>query len=306
MRGRALGRLALAAVLAMSACSPTTAPVPADPSAPAPEDRGTIADSRISVQLLNFFSSIGFGETEAEHPRQEEVLARLAQAGVTHVEPVDYMGFQGLTAAEYRALLDEYDLEVSSLHTTVTSTTSDEQWADALATASALGSPYLGGGSTPEDLTTSAEWIAFAELIFRLGATAGAEGVQYLVHLHDWEYAPLDSGETPFEILLEHTSPDNVVVELDLYWAVAAGEDPVALIDEHGDRIALLHVKDMAADGAITTVGEGTIDFPAVFAAAGNRIGSYVVERDPPQDDPAFDPFEPTIAGVRYLQTVDF
>lgn len=282
------------------------APVASDPPPPAAEDRGPIADDQISVQLFNFFHWVGFGETDVEQSRQEEMLARLAQSGVTHVEPVDYAGFQGLTATEYRAVLDEYGLEVSSLHTTVTETTSDGQWAEALATAGTLGSPYLGGGSTPEELTTRAEWIAFAELIDHLGETARAEGIQYLVHLHDWEYAPLEDGTTPFGILLDHTSPDNVVFELDLYWAVAAGEDPVALIEEHRDRIALLHVKDMGSDGTITTAGEGTIDFPAVLAAAGERIDFYVIERDPPQGSPDFDPFAPTIAGVRYLQTVDF
>jgi len=293
--------LAAATVVLAAACAAPSGDLTVDP-----EDRGPIPDAQISVQLFNFFYYVGFGETEEAQARQVEVLTAVADAGYTHVEPVDYTHFQGLTAEEYRSLLDERGLRVSSLHTSVTMATTDEQWTRTLDTAETLGSPYVGAGSNPEDFTTSEEWVAFAERIDDLGAMARERGMRYLVHLHDWEFAATEDGDTAFDLLVAHTAPENVAFELDLYWVVAAHQDPVALVEHYGDRIALLHVKDMAQDGTITTAGEGTIDFASVFAVAGDSIDFYVIERDPPQDDASFDPFAPTIEGLRFLRTVKF
>ncbi|WP_084130388.1 sugar phosphate isomerase/epimerase [Demequina sp. NBRC 110055] len=268
-------------------------------------EASVIADDQISAQLFNFFYYIGFGEDAETRARQDEVLASLSDAGYRYVEVVDYAGFHGLDDQEYRGLLDSHGLKVSALHTSVTAATSDVQWADQIDTALTLGTEFVGAGETPRDLATRDEWVAFAERIDQLGKSARDQGLTFLVHLHDWEFAEVDGDQTAFDILVEYTEPDNVVFELDLYWAAAAGVDPSVLVAEHRDRIPLLHVKDMAEDGSITTVGEGTVDFPAVFAAAGDDVEFYVVERDP-IDDRGFDPFGPTVAGLSYLQSVDF
>ncbi|WP_062304051.1 sugar phosphate isomerase/epimerase family protein [Demequina subtropica] len=295
------GALALVMAALITACAPTT---PAEPDTSA-TGASSIPDSRISVQLFNFFYEIGFGEDQAAQARQEEVLASLAEAGYRFVEPVDYTGFQGLDAREYRALLNANGLQASSLHTSVTMATTDEQWAGKLDTAATLGAGYVGAGENPRTFTSRAEWVAFAERIDHLGEMAAAEGIRYLVHLHDYEFTSVYDGQSAFDVLLEHTSPENVAFELDLYWAAAAGEDPTALVAAHRDRIALLHVKDMSEDGEITTVGEGIIDFPAIFEAAGPDIAFYVVERDP-VDDPAYDPWGPSVEGLAYLRSLRF
>ncbi|WP_082096836.1 sugar phosphate isomerase/epimerase family protein [Demequina gelatinilytica] len=291
--------LVLVAAALLTGC---TQSAPAEPDATA-AGASSIPDSRISVQLFTFFYAIGFGEDQAARDRQEQVLASLAEAGYRYVEPVDYTGFQGLDATEYRALLDAYGLQVSSLHTSVTMGTSDQQWEAKLDTATTLGTAYVGAGENPRTFTSSADWVAFAEKIDHLGEMAADRGMRYLVHLHDYEFTSVYGGESAFDILVEHTSPENVTFELDLYWATAAGEDARALVSEHRDRIALLHVKDMAEDGGITTVGEGVIDFPSIFEAAGPGIDFYVIERDP-EDAPSFDPLGPSVAGLAYLRSV--
>jgi hypothetical protein len=68
----------------------------------------------------------------------------------------------------------------------------------------------------------------------------------------------------------------------------------------------LFHVKDMAPDGSIEIVGEGIIDFPAIFDEAGGGISYYVVEHDPRFGDPTFDPFEAAQKGFDYLDCVTF
>ena len=70
-------------------------------------DRGRIADDEISIQLWNFAAYIGFGTDAATQARLEEVLRRLSEIGYRNVEP---FSFNGLTAAQFKALLDRYRL----------------------------------------------------------------------------------------------------------------------------------------------------------------------------------------------------
>ena len=95
-----------------------------------------------------------------------------------------------------------------------------------------------------------------------------------MVHNHDIEFETVFGDQTVFDILMANTDPRNVVFQLDLYWATNGGgiENPLEVLERYGNRIQLFHVKDMAAGpfpGRIEIVGEGIIDFPEIFAAAG-------------------------------------
>jgi sugar phosphate isomerase/epimerase len=272
---------------------------------PASAGRG-VPVNQISVQLFNFFVYIGFDQTPAAQARQEEVLAKVADMGYRNVEPVDYTNFQGLGAPEYRALLDKYGLKASAIHTQVSMATTDEQWMAKLALAKTIGARFIGAGADPQTFTTAQEWVDFAKKIDHFGFLARQQGMRYMVHSHNWEFTQVYGGKTAYDILQENTDSENVVFELDLYWATKAGVNPIDVLNTYGKRIQLLHVKDMAPDGSITTVGEGTIDFPPIFAAAGAQIRYYVIERDPPFTDPTFDPFTPTLKGFNYLVGVTY
>jgi len=135
------------------------------------------------------------------------------------------------------------------------------------------------------------------------------QGQSLMVHNHNWEFQDVFGDHTAYDLLLANTDPKNVVFQLDLYWVTNGGGDPVALLEQYGNRIQLFHVKDMAAGpfpGRIEIVGEGVIDFPTIFAAAGGGIRYYVVEHDPRFGDPTFDPFEAAEKGFAYLSCVTF
>ena len=140
---------------------------------------------------------------------------------------------------------------------------------------------------------------------------ARKSGQTLFVHNHDIEFEEVFGGRTVFDILMANTDPKNVAFQLDLYWAANGGGlgNPLAVIDRYGNRIKLFHVKDMAAGafpGRIEIVGEGIIDFPTIFAAAGGSTKYYVVEHDPRFGDPTFDPFEAAQKGFDYLDCVTF
>ncbi|HUQ82155.1 MAG TPA: hypothetical protein VM076_13480, partial [Gemmatimonadaceae bacterium] len=72
-----------------------------------------------------------------------------------------------------------------------------------------------------------------------------------------------------------------VKMELDLYWIAKAGQDAVAYFAKAPGRFPLVHVKDMAGNGAMANVGQGHIDWGKIFAKRRDAgIEHFFVERD--------------------------
>jgi hypothetical protein len=111
-RGRLVrGLLAAAMAVCISASVAGTA------SAAAPECAGRgVPTNKISIQLWTFAEYIGFGTDAATIARTEEVFRRLSEMGYRNVEPFT---LSGLSAEQYRALLDKYGLKASARHVDV-------------------------------------------------------------------------------------------------------------------------------------------------------------------------------------------
>jgi sugar phosphate isomerase/epimerase len=291
-------------VAALATCISLGAAGTAAAQAPDCAGRG-IPQSKISIQLWTFAEYVGFGSDAATIARLEQVLSSLSEMGYRNVEPFT---LSGLSAEQYRALLDKYGLKASGRHVNVGAPQSPVDFEQILEENRTLGIKYFGSGGTP-NYATEAEWIAYAEYLNELGALAREQGQTLMVHNHNWEFERVFGDRTAFDILMEHTDARNVVFQLDLYWATRGGADPAELLERYGNRIQLFHVKDMAAGafpGRIEILGEGIIDFPEIFATSKGPARYYVVEHDPRFGDPTFDPFEAAQKGFDYLDCVTF
>jgi sugar phosphate isomerase/epimerase len=306
-RGRLVRGLLAAA---MAVC--ITASVAGTASAAAPECAGRgVPTNKISIQLWTFAEYIGFGTDPATIARTEEVFRRLSEMGYRNVEPFT---LSGMTAEQYRALLDKYRLRASARHVDVGTPQNPADIEQILRDNKTLGIRYFGSGATPifpPIYTTEAEWVAYAQYLDQVGALARRHGQTLMVHNHDVEFETVFGDRTVFDILMQYTDPKNVVFQLDLYWAANGGgpDNPLDVLQRYGNRIQLFHVKDMAAGpfpGRIEIVGEGVIDFPEIFAASKGQIRYYVVEHDPRFGDPTFDPFQAAQKGFDYLRCVTF
>ncbi|WP_133765476.1 sugar phosphate isomerase/epimerase family protein [Amnibacterium kyonggiense] len=80
---------------------------------------------------------------------------------------------------------------------------------------------------------------AAAEVAAGFGLTVG-------YHNHAQEFIASFDGRTAYERFVELTD-DRVALELDLFWALTGGQDPVALTASLGDRLVAQHVKDGVA-----------------------------------------------------------
>jgi sugar phosphate isomerase/epimerase len=137
--------------------------------------------------------------------------------------------------------------------------------------------PYIG-----EEYRSAAGYRKLAAELNGFGPKVKDAGLQLFYHNHAFEFDKFD-GKMGFDILWEHTDPNLVKCELDVYWIANGGVDPVAYIQKLGKRVQLIHAKDMdkADKHKFTQVGKGTLDFPAIFAAAAEAGAKYAaVEQD--------------------------
>jgi sugar phosphate isomerase/epimerase len=147
---------------------------------------------------------------------------------------------------------------------------------------------------------TPAEVEASIELLNRAGAACRKAGLMLALHNHDTEFKALGAS-TPYDMILQQTSPEHLTMELDIGWAVKAGVDPVALFQRYPGRFGLWHVKDIDGKRQLpTALGEGVIDFRPIFAhrkLAG--LHHYYVEHDFPAD-----PMASIATSLHYLQRI--
>ena len=125
-------------------------------SAQAPDCAGRgVPVNKISIQLWTFAEYVGFGTDPATIARLEEVLSRLSEMGYRNVEPFT---LSGLSAEDYRALLDKYGLKASARHVDVGTPESPADIEQILDENQALGIQYFGPAHA--EFATEAEWIA--------------------------------------------------------------------------------------------------------------------------------------------------
>jgi sugar phosphate isomerase/epimerase len=126
------------------------------------------------------------------------------------------------------------------------------------------------------------------------GKFAKANGLQFGLHNHWWEYRNKIDGRFVYEYLLEYLDP-NIFFEVDTYWVKVAGQDPSAIVKKLGSRAPLLHIKDGPAKwndllpqdnpDPMTAVGKGTQNFPEIVKAANGNTEWMVVEMDKTSTD---------------------
>ncbi|MCF8504955.1 MAG: sugar phosphate isomerase/epimerase [Caulobacter sp.] len=145
-----------------------------------------------------------------------------------------------------------------------------------------------------------ADWQAVVAQAQTFAGQARDEDFRFAYHHHHFEFDTA-RGFRPFDVLVGESDPSLLFFELDVFWLKTAGEDPQAMIEKLAGRVKLLHLKDYAADGNMTDVGSGTLDFPALITA-GRAAGveHMFVEHDfPPK------PYWPSVeASVGYLRTL--
>ncbi|MDS0295429.1 sugar phosphate isomerase/epimerase family protein [Halogeometricum luteum] len=205
-------------------------------------------------------TSIGF-QLYSLHAVEDDLPAVIERVGETEFEGVELAGLGDADPDAVGEALASADLELAAAH--VGLETLEESLEETAETYRELGCedvvvPWL----EPDEFESVESVEAAAERLNAVAADLAAHDLSLHYHNHDQEFVELD-GEPALSYLLEATD-DDVGLELDLGWAGAAGYDPLAYLDDHAERVRLVHLKDYDGDaGEAAVVGEGDLDIEA-------------------------------------------
>ncbi len=235
------------------------------------------------------------------------VLAKVAKAGYQEVETYGYSPdkhFWGLKPTEFNAVLAANGLTTPSGHYDLGGYLRDGDEAllsPAIEAAKACGQQYLIVPYLDEKLrATPADFRAIAAKLNKAGARCKAAGLRLGYHNHDFEFKPID-GTMLYDVLLKETDPALVDFEMDIYWVVRAGQDPIKLMQAHPKRFPLWHIKDMdkAKPDLNTEVGSGSIDYRKIMPYASTAGLKHAIME---QENFAMDAYQSIAQSAAYLR----
>ncbi|CAM3479113.1 sugar phosphate isomerase/epimerase family protein [Flavobacterium chungbukense] len=203
-------------------------------------------------------------------------LQKVAKAGYSTVETYGFSTkdqFWGFAPKELKKILDDNGLKAVSGHYNLGSFLYDGNTAEvsaAIEAAKTVESEFLTISWVDEPFRRNIEdYKKIAERLNQAAKMCKEAGLKLAYHNHDFEFER-HNGVTGFQILLKETDKDLVFFELDLYWVIHSGNDPLKLFKENQGRFKMWHVKDKDKknNDLNTEVGSGTIDFKSLFAEA--------------------------------------
>jgi sugar phosphate isomerase/epimerase len=168
------------------------------------------------------------------------------------------------------------------------------------------GCKYTAVGGYHNKTGTLQDWINFAQEYSAIARKFEGSGITIGYHNHSHELARLDgSRQTLLEVLIEKCSP-KVWFEIDTYWIVAGGGDPIQWINKVKSRIPCVHLKDMAVKTDRTQlmaeIGEGNLYWPGIIKACRDAgVEWYIIEQD---NCNGKDPFECVERSLKNLKAM--
>ena len=202
-------------------------------------------------------------------------LAEIKGWGIRNVE---LAGTYQLTTEQFKAQLDAYGMNPVSGHYGYDQFRTNLDWV--ISDAKILGLKYAGCAWIPHGESFDEKTCREAIGVFNhAGEILSQHGLKFFSHTHGYEFQPFQQG-TFFDLMMAETNPKYVSFEMDIFWVVHAGQDPVKLFEEYGHRWQLMHLKGMketTPTGFFTghsevsndvPLGQGKIPFPPLFRAA--------------------------------------
>jgi sugar phosphate isomerase/epimerase len=264
--------------------------------------QGSPFQGPFGLQLYSLRHQIKSGDAASV----KEAMAYAKRVGYTEMEAPE---LYGLSAKEYRSLLDETGLPCTSMMATY------EQFSTGLRTVAAnahtLGATNVVNAWIPHKGPFTLELCrATAKRYNEWGKQLRAEGLHFAHHTHGYEFQPYH-GRPLFDRLVKETNPEDVSFEMDIFWVVDPGQSPVAYLKKYPNRWRLMHLKDMKKGPPThnytggepvswdVAIGTGRMDMPAILREA-ERVGvkRFYVEDESDQAH------EQIVKDLHYLKTV--
>lgn len=242
---------------------------------------------------------------------QKDVPGTLDEVKNWGIRYAELAGTYGLSADKFKQELAARGIEPISAHFAYERYRDDAE--GVAKEAAELGLKYAGCAWIPHtgdfDEKTCREAIA---VFNKAGETLAKHGIKFFYHVHGYEFQPFGQG-TLLDLLITETKPKDVSYQMDIFWIVFPGQDPVKLLNKYGKRWELAHLKDMRK-GTVTgslsggtdvkndaALGKGLMDLPAILKAAKKAgVKWYFIEDESPWSE------QQIPESLRYLEQVKF
>jgi len=200
------------------------------------------------------------------------VLKRLAEIGYAGVEPA---GFWDLSPAEFKKIVTDLGMEVSSSHSPWCNPNNINE---VIEVAGILDIDKVACGYGPDEFKDIDSIKKLADVVNPMQAKLAESGITLFQHNHAFEFERLADGRLAYEAYLDYCP--NIKFELDTYWSANMGkEDPYEMLKKFSDRAILLHIKDgdFNPERTMLAVGDGVMNFPHVLEAMNSDVTQWMV-----------------------------
>ncbi len=237
----------------------------------------------------------------------ESTVARVGEIGYDFVEAAGYSdgNFYGMDPVDFKDLVESHGMKFLASHTgrplpqdEAEWDTTMAWWDTCIAAHKAAGVQYIVQPSLGKNSFDSIVSVKkTAEYFNAVGEKCNAAGIRFGFHNHAKEFAEVE-GQVIYDILVENTDPEKVMFQLDIYWIIKGGQDPVEYFEKYPGRFELWHIKDEMEVGA-----SGKIDFRPIFENAElSGMKYYIVEVEKYN----FEPIESVRKSFEFLTNADY
>ena len=209
-------------------------------------------------------------------------LKDLAEMGYTSIEAANYDNgkFYGKTPEEFKSAVEKAGMTVLSSHCSrglsgeeVASGDFSESlkwWDQSIAAHKAAGMKYIvnPGIGVPK---TMKEMKMYCDYFNEIGKRCQQNGMKFGYHNHAHEFQKVE-GQVMYDYMLEHTNPEYVFFQMDVYWVVRGQNSPVDYFNKYPGRFKIFHIKDHREIGQ-----SGMVGFDAIFKNAKTAGVQYLV-----------------------------
>jgi sugar phosphate isomerase/epimerase len=212
----------------------------------------------------------------------QAVLETVAKMGYDHVETAGYDNgkIYGLEPLDFKKRLDDLGMRCTSAHLGQSFTKETEAavmawWDKAIETYNQVGAKYLVQPSMEiNDQTTVDDMKMYCDYFTSVGYKAAAASMAFGYHNHAFEFKFKFDDKFAYDYLLDTVSKQHVFFQMDVYWVMMGGQDPVRYLKERPTQFKTIHIKDEMEIGA-----SGMLDFQPIFnQMKANNVKDWYVE----------------------------
>ncbi|MEO5602276.1 MAG: sugar phosphate isomerase/epimerase [Cyclobacteriaceae bacterium] len=230
------------------------------------------------------------------------IIKKVASFGYKELETYSYSDGKifGMPFSEFGSFVKDQGMRVMSGHYGIDQARGDN-WEKAVTDAKSIGQKYMVVPYLADTERKSIDdYKKVCESLNKAGEVCNSNGIRFGYHNHAFEFTTLE-GQIPYDVMLAELDPKMVGLEMDIYWVVRGGQDPLQYFTKYPGRFEQWHVKDMDRNNKDRNadVGTGSIDYVQIFSKAKESgMEHWYVE----QESYPGDPIDSVAACAKYLK----